>query len=158
MPQRHPVAMFRDHARPRTPPAPTCDAPDAHLTEVVQPAVFAQAEAYRRLGLRDRVLALPAMVAVVLALIWRQVPAVSELATRRRREGVLWVPAGVRVSQQALSYRLRVLPASLFAGVWASLAPTLPARAAGRTRPLSPVIARLRLPYPRTWSPSGSWG
>ena len=39
---------------------------DAHLTDLIQPAVFAQQEAYRRLGLRERVLALPAVVAIVL--------------------------------------------------------------------------------------------
>ena len=38
---------------------------DAHLTDLIQPAVFAQQEAYRRLGLRERVLALPAVVAIV---------------------------------------------------------------------------------------------
>lgn len=156
MPQRPPTTLLRDHARPRTPPAPSSEALDAHLTELVQPAVFAQAEAYRRLGLRERVLALPAMVAVVLAIVWRQVPAVGETVRLLRREGILWVPAGVRVTQQALSYRLRVLPASLFAGVWASLSPTLLARAAARTRPLPPVVARLRPHYPRVWAVDGS--
>jgi hypothetical protein len=143
--------LNRDHARPRTPPAPTTAAIDAHLTDLIQPAVFAQADAYRRLGLRERVLALPAMVAIVLTIVWRQVPAVSEAVRLLAKEGVLWTPA-VRVSQQALSLRLRSLPEALFAGLWASLAAPLQARAAARTRPLPPVIARVRAHYPRVWA------
>jgi hypothetical protein len=153
---RRPVVLKRDHARPRTPPAPANEAIDAHLTDLIQPAVFAQADAYRRLGLRERVLALPAMVAIVLTIIWRQVPAVSEAVRLLEREGVLWTPAGTRVSQQALSLRLRSLPESLFAGIWTSLAPTLQARAAARTRPLPPVIARVQAHYPRIWALDGS--
>jgi DDE family transposase len=152
---RRPVVLKRDHARPRTPPAPSTAAFDAHLTELIQPAILAQDEAYRRLGLRERVLALPAMVAIVLTIVWRQVPAVSEAARLLAKEGVLWTPA-LRVSQQALSLRLRSLPESLFAGLWAALAPTLQARAAARTRPLPPVVARLQRHYPRTWALDGS--
>ena len=155
MSRRRPVVLKRDHARPRTPPAPTSAAMEAHLAELVQPAVFAQQDAYRRLGLRDRVLALPAVVAIVLTIVWRQVPAVREAAKLLAREGVLWTPA-VRVSQQALSLRLRSLPESLFAGIWTGLAPTLQARAAARTRPLPPVVARVRRHYPRIWAIDGS--
>lgn len=49
MARRRPVVLSRDHARLRTPPAPTSEAIDAHLTELIQPAVFAQQDAYRRL-------------------------------------------------------------------------------------------------------------
>lgn len=155
MSRRRPVVLKRDHARPRTMPGPTSAALDAHLTELIQPAVFAQQDAYRRLGLRDRVLALPAVVAIVLTIIWRQVPAVSEAVRLLERDGVLWTPA-IRVSQQALSQRLRSLPASLFAGLWATLAATLHARAVARTRPLPPVIARVQQHYPRIWAIDGS--
>jgi hypothetical protein len=54
-----PVVLSRDHARPRTPPAPASAAMEAHLADLIQPAVFAQQDAYRRLGLRERVLASP---------------------------------------------------------------------------------------------------
>jgi hypothetical protein len=150
-----PVVLQRDHARPRTPPAPTNAAMEAHLADLIRPAVLAQQEASRRLGLRDRLLALPAVVAVVLAIVWRQVPAVREAAKLLAREGVLRTPA-VRVSQQALSLRLRALPASLFAGIWAGLAPILQARAAARTRPLPPVIARVQPHHPRIWAIDGA--
>lgn len=155
MARRRPVVLSRDHARPRTRPAPANEAVDAHLAELIQPAIFAQDEAYRRLGLRNRVLALPAMVAIVLTIVWRQVPAVGEMVRLLEREGVLWTPA-IRVSQQALSVRLRSLPESLFSGIWTSLAPTLQERAAARTRPLPPVIARVRRHYPRIWAIDGS--
>lgn len=155
MSRRRPVVLKRDHARPRSVPGATSAALDAHLTELIQPAVFAQQDAYRRLGLRDRVLALPAVVAIVLTIIWRQVPAVSEAVRLLERDGVLWTPA-IRVSQQALSQRLRSLPGSLFAGLWTTLAATLHARAAARTRPLPPVITRVQRHYPRIWAIDGS--
>lgn len=150
-----PVVLKRDHARPRTPPAPTNEAIDAHLRDLIHPAVFAQHDAYRRLGLRERVLALPAVVAIVPTVGWRQVPAVREAAKLLAREGVLWTPA-IRVSQQALSLRLRSLPESLFAGIWTTLAPPLQERAAARTRPRPPVVARVQRHYPRIWAIDGS--
>ena len=153
---RRPPALNRDHARPRTAPAPTNEAVDARLTELVSPAAFALGDAYRRLGLRARILGLPVMVAVVLSIVWRQVPAVGEAVRLLERERLLWVPEGVKVSQQALSLRLRSLPESLFAGLWTTLAPTLHARAAARTRPLPPVIARLQNHSPRIWAIDGS--
>lgn len=153
---RRPPPLKRDHARPRTAPAPSNAAIDAHLTELISPAAFAQGDEYRRRGLRERVLALPVMVAVVLTIVWRQVPAVSEAIRLLDRERLLWVPAGLRVSQQALSQRLRSLPESLFAGLWTTLAPTLQDRAAARARPLPPVIARVRAHYPRIWAIDGT--
>lgn len=154
-PRRSP-SLNRDHARPRTAPAPTTAALDAQLTDLVSPAAFALSEEYRRLGLRSRILALPVMVAVVLTIVWRQVPAVSEVVRLLRREQLLWVPPGLHVSQQALSLRLRSLPETLFAQLWHTLAPTLQARAIARTRPLPPVIARVQAHYPRIWAIDGS--
>jgi hypothetical protein len=153
---RRPPALNRDHARPRTAPAPASAAVDARLTALVSPAAFALGDEYRRLGLRERILALPVMVAVVLSIVWRQVPAVGEAVRLLDREGLLWVPAGVRVSQQALSLRLRSLPESLFAGLWATLTPTLRARAAARARPLPPVVAQVQPHYPRIWAVDGT--
>ena len=152
---RRPVPLKRDHARPRTLPSVISADMEAHLAALVHPAVLAQQDAYRRLGFRDRVLALPAMVAILLTIVWRQVPAISEAVRMLERDGVLWTPA-VRVSQQALSVRLRSLPASLFEGLWTTLEATLHARAAARTRPLAPVIARVQRHYPRIWAIDGS--
>jgi hypothetical protein len=156
MAKRRPVVLDRDHARPRAAPAPSNAAVDARLTALVSPAAFAQGDEDRRLGLRARVLALPVMVAVVLTIVWRQVPAVGEAVRLLEREGLLWVRPGLRVSQQALSLRLRSLPESLFAGLWAALAPTLRDRAAARRRPLPPVIARAQAHYARVRAIDGS--
>jgi hypothetical protein len=153
--RRRPVVINRDHARPRTVPGPTSAALDDHLATLIQPAIFAQEDAYRRLGLRERVLALPAMTAIVVTIIWRHIPSVREAVRVLAREGVLWTPA-IRVSQQALSLRLRSLPPALFAGIWSSLAPTVHERAAARTRPRPPVIARVQAHYPRLWAIDGS--
>lgn len=151
-----PPLLTRDHARPRTAPAPSCAALDAHLTDLVSPAAFAQGDEYRRRGVRERILALPVRGAVVLSIVWRQLPAVSAAVRLLEREGLLWIPPGVHVSQHALSLRLRSLPAALFAGLGATLAPRLPQRAVARPRPLPPVIARVQAPSPRIWAVDGS--
>ena len=79
-------------------------------------------------------------------MIWRQVAGVNELVRLLRTEGLLWATPQ-RISQQAVSERLRTLPAELFlrlywryypvAGAMASAAATLPpeiAWAQGRYR------------------------
>jgi hypothetical protein len=145
-----PPALNRDHARPRTAPAPTSAAIEARLTELVSPATYALADQYRRLGLRWRVLPLPVMVALVLGLIWRQIPAVASLARVLAREPLLWAPPR-RVSQQALSKRLRELPAALFGEVLRGVLPQLLARAAARARPLPAPVAGALGRFERVW-------
>jgi hypothetical protein len=150
-----PPELRRDHARPTTAPAPACPVVEERLTELVSPVAFALGDEYRRLGLRARVLALPVMVAVVLSMIWRHVPSVSELVRTLAREDLLWAPKRT-VSQQALSLRLRCLPAALFERVCTELLPTLAARAAARTRPLPPVISRARTHFAQVWAVDGT--
>lgn len=154
-PRSRSVVLDRDHARARTAPAPSSPAVEQRLTELVSPVAFALGDEYRRLGLRARVLSLPVMVGVVLAMIWRQVPSVSELVRTLHREHLLWAPPRV-VSQQALSLRLRCLPAGLFADVLHTLEPTLAARARARQRPLPPVIARAQTHFPQIWAVDGT--
>ena len=49
------------------------------LMSQLTPAMFAQARAgHSHLNLRDRLLNLPAMCAIVLSLVWRQIPSVAE--------------------------------------------------------------------------------
>ena len=122
------VTLDRDHARPRHQPAATDAALETRLTRLVGPACAAVGDAARGLGVRNRQLTLPLMVAAVLTLIWRQVPSVSELGRVLEREDVLG-QARRHVSQQALSLRRRCLPASLFGQVLTALLPVLHARA-----------------------------
>jgi hypothetical protein len=149
------VILNRDHARPRQPPAPTAEAIEARLQEVVRPTLFALGDAYHALGLRDRVLTLPVMVGAVLTLIWRQVPSVSELVRLLAREDLLWVPRR-HVSPQALSLRLRCLPADLFGQVFAALLPILQTRAARRTRPQPAVLTRAQRQFAHVWAVDGT--
>ena len=128
---------------------------DARLAEVVGPATYAVAEQYRRYGLRWRVLTLPVMVALLVALIWRQVPSVQELARLLARDHLLWAPPR-RVSQQALSQRLRCLPAALLGDVLHETLPGLAARAAARERPHPPAVARALARFGRVWVVDGT--
>jgi hypothetical protein len=145
----------RDHVRPRGAPGPTDEAIEARLAEVVGPATYAVAEQYRRYGLRWRVLTLPVMVALLVALIWRQVPSVRTLARLLAREHLLWEPPR-RVSQQALSQRLRCLPADLLGEVLHETLPALAERAAARARPRPAAVARALERFGRAWVVDGT--
>jgi Transposase DDE domain len=148
--QYFPPDIDRDHARPRHAPAPSNAAVEDRLSELISPATYALSEHYRRLGLRWRILSLPVMVAAILAMIWRQVPSVSTLAQMIAREPLLWASPH-RVTQQALSLRLRSLPAALFADLFASLLPLLFTRAATRRRPQPAVVERALRHFERLW-------
>jgi hypothetical protein len=94
----------------------------AQLERLVTPAVLAQEKYYRQLGMRDRILNLPLMVAAVLTLIWRDVAGVRELSRILAREGFLWCEP-TQVSQQALSQRFLTFPAEIFERIFRELLP-----------------------------------
>jgi len=92
------------------------------LRQLVHLAAYAQMDYYRYRGLRDRLLNLPTMLALVLAMVWRQIGSVCELVRLLSHEGLLWTePMSVR--QQALSKRLLCFPAGLFERVLRGLQP-----------------------------------
>lgn len=98
-------------------PAPAPEEIAQRLRSLLTPAAFAplrSCAAKDPVKLRDRVLTLPVMVAIVVSMVWRQVPSLTELLRVLALEGLLWVGT-VSVSKQALSKRLAILPASLFA-------------------------------------------
>jgi hypothetical protein len=137
---RHTRAIQRDRSK-RPLGAPPDAQIAARLGELVQPAARAQQDLARGLGLRDRLLPLSVMLAIVLSLIWRQIGAGgSEAARLLASEGLLWVGV-LHVSQQAISLRLRVFPAALFVAVVQTVLPVLQARWASRQRPLPPALA-----------------
>jgi hypothetical protein len=84
--------------------------------------------------LRDRLLTLPVMVAIVLGLVYRQLPSLSDLRRLLEREGLLWVEP-MKISVEALSKRLRVLPASLFRQLLVEVQERLPCHQAVSTPP-----------------------
>jgi hypothetical protein len=106
-----------DHVRRRNAPSIDNAEVEARLKELLTPGVWQQVAYYRQLGLRDRILNLPLMVALVLTLLWRQVPSVHELTRLLAREDLLWCKA-VAVRQQSLSQRFLVFPAELFERVF----------------------------------------
>jgi hypothetical protein len=151
---RHTRAIQRDHTkRPIT--APSDEQVQARLTEMVHPATLAQVSHFHTLGLRERTLSLPVMVAFLLEMIWRQISGVCELVRLVQSEAVLWA-APVRVSQQALSQRLTSLPAELFLKVLKVVLPLLQQQWAERQRPLPAEIAWAQAHYSQVCVQDGS--
>jgi hypothetical protein len=72
------------------------------LEALVTPAITAQENYYRPLGLRDPVLNLPMMVAALLTLMWPDVVGVSELTRILGRES-FWLCTPTQICQPALS-------------------------------------------------------
>lgn len=92
------------------------------------------------MGLRERTLTLPVMMALLLSAVWRQIAAVNELACLVRNEAILWADSK-KVSQQALSERFNTLPAILFLNVLNQFLPLMQQRWEKRVRPLATEIA-----------------
>jgi len=97
------------------PPSLPTDAIEAKLIDWLTPGSFVNLKSVNDKGrqLRERTLTLSVMVALVVSLVYRQVRYVSEIVRLLEQEGLLWVGAQ-RVTKQAVSERLRTLPASLF--------------------------------------------
>jgi hypothetical protein len=121
--------MAHKHARPRPQaefrhrsqiPMPAVEEVEHRLVELLRPSLLAPRQMERRdprqpprgIRLRQRLLTLPVIVASVVRLVWRRLPAGAEVQRGLAREGLLG-GAPVRVSVQALTKRLDVLPAAV---------------------------------------------
>lgn len=151
---RHTRAIQYDRTK-RANSMPLAPPVTEELTQLIHPQTLGQVAHFHRLGLRERVLTLPVMVALVLTMIWRQIPSTSELVRLLRREGFLWC-SPVQVTEQALSQRLCAFPAELFQRVLADVLPVMHVRWAARARPLPPVIAWVRERYTAVSAVDGS--
>ena len=80
----------RDHAKRQQRPMQEDEAIAAQISALLTPALAKQKKYCRQLGLRDRILTLPLMVAAVLTMLWRDVAGVRELTRMLAREGFLW--------------------------------------------------------------------
>jgi hypothetical protein len=89
-------------------PAPSNEAIEAHLSDLLKPLVHHQLGYYRQLGLRARILGLPLMVAAVLTLLWRQVPSVRELDSGFGSGRLTVVQSGECISTSSLQEIFRV--------------------------------------------------
>lgn len=147
----HSQKSIRDHARQRSHPNINNEVISQQLEDLVKPCVYNQLAYYRSLGMRARILNLPLMVAVVLTLVWRQVPSARELNRMLARENLLWAKV-TSVSQQALSQRLLSFPASMFERVLADLLDLLNQRWHQReNRPLALSVAQANQHFERLW-------
>jgi hypothetical protein len=82
----------------------------------------------RLIRMRQRLLTLPVIVAIIVSLVWRRVPSIAEVQKVLAREGMLGV-APLQVSAQALTNRLDVLPAAVVGQLLAEVCARLHAHA-----------------------------
>ena len=136
---RHTRAIQRDQTK-RPNVAPPDEQVEALLCQVVEPATFTQVSEFQRLGLRERTLTLPVMVAFVLSLLWRHIAAVREGVRVLNQEGLLWT-GPIPVSPQAVLQRLRTIPPSLFEQILEAVLPQMQQRWQQRKRPLPEALA-----------------
>jgi len=151
---RHTRAIQRDRSK-RPVSMPTDQQIQERLTEVVLPEALSQVSHFHGMGLRERTLNLPIMVALVLGMIWRQVSGVNELVRVIEEEVILWA-APIKVSQPALSQRLTSLPAELFLKVLEAVLPKMQVRWQERQRPLPAELAWAQAHYTATQAVDGS--
>jgi hypothetical protein len=137
---RHTRAIQRDRSK-RTMSMPTDEVMAERISEIVHPATLAQVSYFHELGLRERILTLPVMVALVLSMIWRQIGSVLELTRIVQQEALLWAEPQPTLTEKAVTSRLRSLPAELFWRVLFELLPQMQSRWEERKRPLTPELA-----------------
>lgn len=140
-----------DHRRRTHVPAPSDAEIEARLTTFVQPAVFAELDYYRQLGMRNRLLNLPVMLALILGLIWRRVPGVCALQRLLARERILWADR-TTVSQSALSDRFLDFPAVLVERVLYRVLARLPERFRARSRPTDALLTGVAARFAGTYA------
>lgn len=148
--------LNRDHAKKTQRPMVEEEVIANQLETLLTPAITAQENYYRQLGLRDRILNLPFMVAAVLTLLWRDVASVTELTRILAREGFLWCNR-TQVSQQAISSRFLTFPAELFEKVFKDLLPHLHSSWKKReNRPLPESVQYTLSKFETIWIVDGS--
>jgi len=76
----------RDHAKRQQRPMMEDEARSGQLELLLSEDLASQRKYCRELGLRDRILTLPLMVAAVLTMLWRDVAGVRELTRMLTRE------------------------------------------------------------------------
>ena len=143
--------------RPRSHfPAPPVLEIEKRLREILPPSADQMKRLLLRPGLppkrlRERLLTLPLMAVLMVTMVWRQLPSLSE-ALRVLALDDLWENPPVNVSRQALSQRLRALPAALFAQLYEEALARL--RATQTTPPAMPGSLQER--FTALWAADGS--
>ena len=118
-------------------PMPAVADVEQRLFDVRSPSLLAPRQLERHdprqpqrvIRMRQRLLTLPVLVAIIVSLVWRRIPAVAEVQRVLAREGLLWEPP-LPVSPQAITKRLDVVPAAVMgqrcAEVWPRLQAQVP--------------------------------
>lgn len=123
-----------------SPPSIPIAAIEQEIISLLTPGTFATLKSVQDdegRQLRDRTLTLSVMSALVISLVYRQVRYLSEIVRLLEQEGLLWC-AATKVSKQAVSERLSVLPASLFLAMFNQVSERI------RARPMPAVNASWR--------------
>ena len=148
--------LNRDHAKKTQRPMVEDRVIAEHLTALLTPTITSGSRFFRDLGLRERILTLPLMVAAVLTLLWRDVPSVTELGRLLETEGFLWCQR-TKVSQQALSERFLTFPAILFQRTFHEILPQLRIKWSERhNRPLPESVQFTLSKFDQIWIADGS--
>jgi len=109
-------------------PLPAVEDVEQRLMDVLSPSLLAPRQMERHdpqqpqrlIRMRQRLLTLPVIVAIIVSLVWRRVPSIAEVQKVLAREGLLGV-APLRVSPQAITKRLDVLPAAVLGQLFAEV-------------------------------------
>src|ERR671924_534724 len=141
--RRNPMAHKHTSPRPHAEfrhrsqiPMPAVAEGEQHLAALLSPSLLAPRQLARRdprqphrvIRMRERLLTLPVMVAMIVRLGWRRMPAVAEVHKVLAREGLLWV-APLRGSPQASTKRLDALPAAVMGQLFSEGCARRPAQA-----------------------------
>lgn len=152
---RHTRAIQRDRSK-RLMSTPPDEVIVERITELVHPLTLAQVQTFHQMGLRERTLTLPVMMALVLSMIWRQIGSVLDLTRIVQQESLLWAEPKPKLTDKAIASRLRTLPAELFWRVLFELLPLMQKRWQERERPLPPELAWARKQYTEVGACDGS--
>jgi hypothetical protein len=128
-----PHAEFRHRSQI---PLPAVAEVEQQLAALLSPSLLAPRQLerhdprqpHRVIRMRERLLTLPVMVAIIVSLVWRRMPAVAEVHKVLAQEGLLWV-APLRVSPQAIAKRLDALPAAVMGQLFTEVCARLHAQA-----------------------------
>src|SRR5882724_2267259 len=145
-----PHAEFRHRSQV---PMPAVEEVEQRLLDVLSPALLAPRQLERRdprqpqrlIRMRQRLLTLPVIVAIIVSLVWRRVPSIAEVQKVLAREGLLGL-APLQVSPQAITKRLDVLPAAVMGQLVADVCTRLQAQAPPTVQP--PCWAPVRERFP----------
>jgi hypothetical protein len=108
-----------DLRRQHNPPALAIPELEEKILSLVEPSLFTPLKylpGNHDHLMRDRLLTLPVLVALVVGIVYRQIAGLSEAVRMLNEEGLLWVNP-LKVSKQAVSKRFLNFPAEIFAAL-----------------------------------------